>query len=95
VQSGRRPEPYPRWPGPTSFNRHIQKAPFPPRFRPATNIAKYTRETNPAVWLEDFLLTCRARGSDDDYFIIQYLLIYVGEYVRAWLKFLPPNNIRS
>ena len=32
---------------------------------------------------------------DDDYFIIQYLLIYMGEHVRAWLKFLPPDSIRD
>jgi hypothetical protein len=32
---------------------------------------------------------------DDDYFIIQYLPIYVGEHVRAWLEFLPPNSIHS
>jgi hypothetical protein len=31
----------------------------------------------------------------DDYFIIEYLPICVGEYVQVWLKFLPPNSIRS
>jgi hypothetical protein len=30
---------------------------------------------------------------DDDYFIIQYLLIYVGEHVRAWHGFLPHDSI--
>ena len=30
---------------------------------------------------------------DDDHFIIQYLPIYVGEHVRAWLEFLPPDSI--
>jgi hypothetical protein len=45
--------------------------------------------------LEDFQLACQAGGADDDYFIIPYLPICVGEYVRAWLEFLPPNNIRS
>jgi hypothetical protein len=46
--------------------------------------------------LEDFLLACRAGGAGDDYFIIQYLPICVGEYVRAWLEFfLVPNSIRS
>ena len=32
---------------------------------------------------------------DDDHFIIQYLPIYVGEHVRAWLEFLSPNSIRD
>jgi hypothetical protein len=45
--------------------------------------------------LEDFRLACRAGGADDDYFIIQYLPICVREYIRALLKFLPPNSIHS
>jgi hypothetical protein len=32
---------------------------------------------------------------NDNYFIIQYLSICVGEHVQAWLDFLPPNSIRS
>ena len=32
---------------------------------------------------------------DDDHLIIQYLPIYVGEHVRAWLEFLPPDSIRD
>jgi hypothetical protein len=36
---------------------------------------------NPAVWLEDFRLAYRAGGVGDDYFIILYLPIYVGEYI--------------
>ena len=49
---------------------------------------------NPGIWLEDFRLACRAGGVDDDHFIIQYLPIYVGEHVQAWLEFLPHDNIR-
>jgi hypothetical protein len=45
--------------------------------------------------LEDFRLACRAGGAHDDYFIIQYLPICIGEHVRAWFKFRLPNNIRS
>ena len=79
--------------GPWAFGRRIQRAPFPQRFRPSTNIAKCTRETNPGIWLEDFRLACHAEGVDDDHFMIQYLPIYVGEHVRAWLEFLPPDSI--
>ena len=79
--------------GPWAFGRRIQRASFPQRFRPPTNVAKYTGETNPGIWLEDFRLAYRARGVDDDYFIIQYLPIYVGEHVRAWLEFLPHDSI--
>jgi hypothetical protein len=95
VQSGRRLEPQLDGPGPRAFGTRIQKVPFPPHFQPSTNITKYTRETNPAVWLEDFRLACWAGGADDDYFIIQYLPICIGEYIRAWLKFLSPNSICS
>ncbi|RLM65422.1 hypothetical protein C2845_PM16G03220 [Panicum miliaceum] len=49
------PEGYPDGPGPQAFGRRIQKAPFPLRFRPPTNIKKYTRETNPAYLLLEFL----------------------------------------
>ena len=94
----RRPDgwsPSPEDPGPRAFSWLIQKAPFPQRFRPPTNVTKYTRETNPGIWLEDFRLACRARGVDDDFFIIQYLPICVGEHVRAWLEFLPHDSIRD
>jgi hypothetical protein len=79
-------------PSPRAFGHRILKVPFPPCFRQPTNITKYTGETNHAVWLENFWLACWAGGADDDYFIIQYLPICVGEYVRVWLKFLPPNS---
>ena len=52
------------------------------------------RGDEPGIWLKDFWLTCLAGGVDDDYFIIQYLPIYMGEHVRAWLEFLPPDSIR-
>ena len=95
---GRRPDdrsPSPDGPGPRAFGRCIQRVPFPQRFRPPTNIAKYTGETNPGIWLEYFRLACRAGGVDDDLFIIQYLPIYVGEHVRAWLEFLLPGSVRD
>ena len=50
--------PSPEGPGPRAFSRHIRKAPLPQRFRPPTNITKYTRETNLGIWLEDFRLAC-------------------------------------
>ena len=83
--------PSPEGPGPRAFSRRIRRAPFPQHFRPPTNITKYNGETR----LEDFRLACRAGGVDDDYFIIQYLPIYVREHVQAWLEFLPPDSIRD
>jgi hypothetical protein len=54
---------------------------------------KYTGDTNPGVWLEDYRLACRAGGATDERFIIQYLPICLGENVRAWLDFLPADSI--
>ena len=95
---GHRPDdrsPSHKGPGPGAFDRHIQRAPFPQRFRPPTNITKYSGETNPGIWLEDFWLAYRAGGVDDDYFIIRYLPICVGGLVQAWLEFLPHGSIRD
>ena len=36
-------------PGPQAFGRHILNDAFPPRYRPPTNIPKYSRETNPGL----------------------------------------------
>ena len=87
--------PCPEGLGPQAFSRCIRRAPFPQHFQPPTYITKYTGETNPGIWLEDFWLACRAGGVDDDYFIIQYLPICVGEHVQAWLEFLLHNSIRG
>ena len=54
---------------------------------------KYTGDTNPGVWLEDYRLACRAGGATDECFIIQYLPICLGENVRACLDFLPADSI--
>jgi hypothetical protein len=39
----------------------------------------YFGDTNPVMWLEDFYLTYRASGADDDLFIIQYFSLYLIE----------------
>ena len=71
----------------------IRGAPFPQRFRPPANVVKYTEDTNPDVWLEDYRLACRAGGANNDRFIIQYLPICLGENVRTWMEFLPADPI--
>jgi hypothetical protein len=64
-----------------------------PRFRAPTHIAKYAGETNPSFWLEDYRLTFRAGGVDDDLFIIQYLPIFLAETTQAWLEYFPTECI--
>ena len=44
-------------PGAT-FGHHILNAAFPPKYRPPTNIPKYSGVTNPGLWLEDYRLAC-------------------------------------
>ena len=51
---GESPEP----PGTRVFSREIHTAPLPPRFREPTTLIKYSGETDPAVWLNDYRLAC-------------------------------------
>jgi hypothetical protein len=66
--------------------------PFSARFHAPPNIIKYSRDTNPTVWLEDFHLAYRAGGVDDDLFIIQYLPLYLAKSAGAWLEHLPTKQ---
>lgn len=80
-------------PGPAAFTSHIRKAAFPQLFRPPTNIPKYDGESNPALWLEDYRLACRAGGADDDRFIICNLPLFLADSARMWLENLPADRI--
>jgi hypothetical protein len=44
--------------GPRVLSEAIKRARFPARFRQPANIVKYSRETNPDVWLADYHLAC-------------------------------------
>ena len=68
---------------------------FPPWYRPPTNIPKYSGETNPELWLEDYRLACQAGGADSDNFIIRNLPLFLADSARTWLEHLPPNRIHS
>ena len=81
--------------GPQAFDGHILYAAFPLRYRPPTNIPKYSGETNPELWLEDYRLACQAGGASDDNFIIRNLPLFLADSARAWLEHLPSNVIQS
>jgi hypothetical protein len=66
---------------------------FPSHFWVPNNIVKYDGNTNPRIWLEEYHLSCRAGGVDDDLFIIQFLPIYLVNVSRASLDHLPKNSI--
>ena len=85
----------PNLPGPQAFGRHILNVVFPPRYRPSTNILKYSRETNPGLWLEDYWLACQAGGADSDSFITCTLPLFLANSARTWLEHLLPNRIQS
>jgi hypothetical protein len=79
--------------GPKAFRSTVQDARFPRCFHVPNNIVKYNGKTNPSIWLEDYRLTCRAGGADDDLFIIQFLPIYLADSARAWLDHLSRDVI--
>jgi hypothetical protein len=64
--SGEDRSPSPEPPGPQAFSRAIRRASFLTRFRTPTTITKYSGETRPELWLEDYRLACQLGGTDDD-----------------------------
>jgi hypothetical protein len=83
----------PEWSGPKAFGSNICDTWFPKNFWVPNNIIKYEGETNPSIWLEDYHLTWRVGGVDNDLLIIQFLSIYLFDTARAWLDHLPRNWI--
>ena len=71
---------------PQAFGRHILNAAFLPRYQPPTNILKYSRETNPGLWLKDYRLTCQAGGADNDNFIVRNCNTLKFEFLEIELK---------
>ena len=66
---------------------------FPEGFK-CVNIEAYDGMTDPAVWIEDFLLHIHmARG--DDLHAIKYLPLKLKGPARHWLNSLPENSIGS
>jgi hypothetical protein len=53
------------------FSREIRTASFPLRFRQPTSIDKYTGETDPRVWLNDYRLACQLDGATTNEVIIR------------------------
>ena len=87
--------PSPDLPGPQAFGRHILNTAFSPRYRPPTNISKYSGEMNPGLWLEDYRLACQAGGAYSDSFIIRNGPLFLANLARTWLDNLLPNRIQS
>ena len=82
-------------PGTCVFSREIRAAPIPPRFRQPATVAKYSGETDPRVWLNDYRLACQLGGATDDAMIIRNLPLHLADSARTWLEHLPANQIHS
>jgi hypothetical protein len=65
------------------------------RFRTPTTITKYSGETRPELWLEDYRLACHLGGTDVDNLIIRNLTLFLSDTARAWLEHLPPGQISN
>jgi hypothetical protein len=52
---------------------------FPQRYRAPTSILTYFEESNPSLWLEDYQLSCHAGSTDEDYFIIRNLPLFLAD----------------
>jgi hypothetical protein len=64
------------------FSREIRAANFPKRFRQPTTIVKYNGETDPRVWLNDYLLACQLGRATSDEVIIRNLPLHLAD--SAW-----------
>ena len=78
---------------PLYFTYEVMEYEFLEGFKPV-NIESYDGTTDPAVWIEDFLLHIHmARG--DDLHAIKYLPLKHKGPARHWLNSLPTNSIGS
>jgi hypothetical protein len=67
------------------FRREIRTASSPQRFRQPTTITKYSGETDPRVWLNNYRLVCQLGGATTDVVIIRNLPLHLSDSTRTWL----------
>jgi len=82
-------------PGTRVLSREIRTASFPPCFSQPTTLIKYSGETDPAVWLNDYRLACQLGGATDDAVIIRNLPLHLADATRMWLEHLPADQIHD
>jgi hypothetical protein len=83
--------PTPESPGTRVFSWEIRTASCPQRFRQPMSINKYTGETDPRVWLNDYRLVYQLVGATTDEVIIRNLPLHLADLARMWLEHLPPS----
>jgi hypothetical protein len=62
---------------------------------PTASIDKYTGETDPRVWLNNYRLACQLGGATTDEVIIRNLPLHLADLVRTWLKHLLASQIHN
>jgi hypothetical protein len=87
--------PTPEPPGTRVFSREIRTTSFPQRFHQPTLIDKYTGETGPRVWLDNYRLACQLGGATTDKVISHNLPLHLADSARTWLEHLPPSQIHN
>jgi hypothetical protein len=83
----------PEGPGPKAFRSNMHDTCFLKCFRAPSNITEYDGKTISIVWLEDYILACRATRADSGLFIVQFLPIYLADTSRVWHNYLHRNSL--
>ena len=77
------------------FSHEIRKSHVPLRYRPPANIAKYSGDVDPGLWINNYRLACRTGGAEDDKFIIRNLPLCLADSARNWLEHLQRDRITN
>jgi hypothetical protein len=80
--------------GPECFSRAIRSAEVPPNYRLAAGVSKFTGESKPETWLDDYRVAVQI-GGGNDYIAMKHLSLMLDGSARAWLNQLPPSSIYS
>jgi hypothetical protein len=75
------------------ISRETRTASFPQRYRQPTTITKYSGETDPRIWLNDYRLACQLGSATTDAVVIRNLPLHLADSARTWLEHLPPRQI--
>ena len=74
------------------FQQSYQSPVIPPNFRLATGVSKFTGESKPETWLEDYRVAVQIGGENDEV-AMKHLPLMLEGSARAWLTQLPPSSI--
>ena len=65
---------------------------IPPNFRLATGVSKFTGESKPDTWLEDYRVSVQIGGGNNEV-AMKHLPLMLEGSARAWLNQLAPSSI--